>query len=136
MEKLQKVKFDSIQDFLNYLPKHELNIVQRLRSVVLSIFPNPIEKLSYNVPYYYQNSRVCFIWPSSVPRGKVQKKGVLLGFCNGYLLRDEINYLEKDARKQVYVKTFNKIEDIDPQLVKTYIFEAILDDERLKKNKK
>lgn len=136
MAKIQKVKFNSIQDFLNFLPKHELDIVQHLRSIVLPCFPHPLEKLSYNVPYYYQHSRVCFIWPSSVPWGKVSKNGVLLGFCNGYLLRDEINYLEKDTRKQVYVKTFNKIEDIDPHHIKTYIFEALLVDENLKKNKK
>ncbi|MCK5103307.1 MAG: hypothetical protein KAR17_10850, partial [Cyclobacteriaceae bacterium] len=79
MAKVQRVKFDSIQDLLNFLPKHELDIVQHLRSIVLACFPNPIEKLSYNVLYYYQHSRVCFIWPSSVPWGKVQKNGVLLG---------------------------------------------------------
>lgn len=58
MAKVQQVKFENIQDFLNFLPKHELDIVQRLRSIVLACFPNPIEKLSYNVPYYYQHSRV------------------------------------------------------------------------------
>jgi hypothetical protein len=109
--------------------------VQHLRSIILECFPNPIEKLAYNVPYYYQHSRVCFIWPSSVPWGKVQKNGVLLGFCYGILMRDEIDYLEKGNRKQVYAKTFYKTEDIDPHLVKTYIFEALLVDENLKKNK-
>ena len=132
MAKVQQVKFESIQDFLNFLPKHELDIVQHLRSIVLACFPNPIEKLSYNVPYYYQYSRVCFIWPSSVPWGNVKKNSVLLGFCKGYQLRDEINYLEKDARKQVYVKTFYNTKDIDPHLIKTYIFEAISVDERLR----
>ena len=136
MAKVQKVKFDSIQDFFNYLPEHELDIVQHLRSIVLACFPDPKEKLSYNVLYYYQHSRVCFIWPSSIPWGKVKNNGVLLGFCNGIFMRDEIDYLEKGDRKQVYVKTYYKTEDIDPHLVKTYIFEAILVDERLKKNKK
>ena len=78
--------------------------------------------MSYNVPYYYQHSRVCFIWPSSIPWAKVQKNGVLLGFCNGIFMRDEIDYLEKGDRKQVYVKT--------------YIFEALLVDENLKKYKR
>ena len=133
MAKTQKVKFESIQDFFNYLPKHEMVIVQHLRSIVLDSFPNAIERLAYNVPYYYQHSRVCFIWPSSVPWGKVQKNGVLLGFCNGFLMRDEINFLEKGIRKRVFVKTYHNIEDIDPNLIKTYIFEALLVDERLNK---
>ena len=112
MSKIQKIKYESINDFLNFLPKNELEIVQYLRKLILKCFPHPIEKLSYNVPYYYQHSRVCFIWPSSIPWGNVQKNGVLLGFCNGNLMRDEINYLEKGNRKQVFVKTFHKIEDI------------------------
>jgi hypothetical protein len=40
-------------------------------------------------------------------------------------MRDEIGYLEKGSRKQVYCKTFFSIEDIDHDLVKTYVLEAI-----------
>lgn len=102
---------------------------------MLDCFPNPIEKLSYNVPYYYQHSRICFLWPSSIQWGNVKKDGVLLGFCNGYLLRDEINYLEKENRKKVYVKTFRDIEEVETDIVKTYIAEAILLDDQLRKQK-
>lgn len=128
-------KFESMDDFLNFLPQKELEIVQFLRKLVLECFPNPIEKLSYNVPYYYRHSRVCFIWPSSIPWGNVKLNGVLLGFCNGNLLRDEMNFLEKGNRKQVFAKTFQTIKDIDPDIVKTYIIEALFVDEQLKKQK-
>lgn len=136
MSKFQNIRFESINDLLNFLPEHELVIVQFLRKLVFDCFPNPIEKISYNVPYYYQHSRVCFIWPSSVPWGNVKKDGVLLGFCHGNLLRDEMNFLEKGDRKQVFVKTFQKIKDIDTDIVKTYIIEAIFIDEQIRKNKK
>ena len=129
------MKYESINDFLSFLPEHELVIVQFLRKLALDCFPNPIKKLSYNVPYYYQHSRVCFIWPSSVPWGNVKKDGVLLGFCHGNLLRDEMNYLEKGNRKQVFVKTFHKIKDIDTDIVKTYIIEALFVDEQIRMNK-
>ena len=119
MSKIQNMKYESINDFLSCLPEHELVIVQFLRKLVLDCFPNPTEKLLYNVPYYYQHSRVCFIWPSSVPWENVKKDSVLLGFCQGNFLRDEMNYSEKGNRKQVFVKTFHKIKDIDNDIVKT-----------------
>jgi hypothetical protein len=118
-------KFSGIEDFLHLLPKEELIIVQYLRAIILGSFPNPMEKLSYNVPYYFQHSRVCFIWPSSVPWGTVKKNGVMLGFVKGHLMRDEIGYLEQEGRKFLRSKTFYSTNEIDIDLVKTYIFEAL-----------
>jgi len=125
MNQFQHIRFDTISDFLNFLPKHELQIVQILRAIILECLPNPIEKLAYNVPYYYLHSRICFIWPASIPWGNVRMNGVQLGFPKGYLMRDEIGYLEKGNRKQVYSKTYFDAREIDTDLVKTYIFEAI-----------
>ena len=125
MNQFQKVKFESIEDFLNFLPEHEFNIVQKLRSIILDCLPNPIEKLSYNVHFYLQKSKICFIWPSCIPWGKVKLNGVQLGFSKGYLMRDEINYLEKGNLRQVYIKTFFNLNEIDQDLVKTYVLEAL-----------
>jgi len=133
---MQRIKFDSVEDFLDYLPDYERRIVDQLRIILLDCIPECREKLSYNVPYYYRHSRICFIWPSSIPWGNVKMNGVQLGFCNGYLLDDEINYLEKGNRKQVYVKTFQDVREIDIELIKSYIFDAVEIDEQLKKDKK
>ena len=81
-------------------------------------------------------SRICFIWPSAIPWGNVNLEGVQLGFCNGNLLTDELGYLEKGDRKQVYIKNFTDINEIDIDLVKTYIFDAVGVDEQINKNKK
>ena len=124
MNRIQKISFSDVQEFLNYLPKKELILVQSLRSIILDCMPNPIEKLRYNVPYYYQHSSVCFIWPASIPWGKVQKNGVMLGFPKGYLMRDEIGFFKTDERKHVRSRTFHHIKEIDSDLIKTYIFEA------------
>lgn len=136
MNKIQPVNFRSMEDFLNYLPENELKIVQHLREIVFNSIPQCTEKLAYNVPYYYKNSRICFIWPPSVPWGNANITGVQFGFCNGHLLNDEIDYLEKGTRKQVYWKTFSNIGEIDIYLLKSYIYDAAkLDDELRKKNK-
>ncbi|OGU27501.1 MAG: hypothetical protein A2057_05245 [Ignavibacteria bacterium GWA2_35_9] len=133
MNKFQKLQFKSIDDFLEYLPEDELKIVNRLRQLILDCIPDCVEKLSYNVPYYYRHSRICFIWPASVPWGNVKMKGVQLGFCNGNKLNDEIKYLERGNRKQVYIKTFYDVKDIETDLLRSYILEAVMRDEKLKK---
>ena len=135
MNPIQKLKFHSVDEFLEYLPHHERMIVDRLRTIILDCMTEGKEKLSYNVPYYFLHARVCFIWPASVPWGNVKKDGVLLGFCNGHVMRDELNYLEKGNRKQVYVKTFTDVSEIDTDLVRTYLFEALGVDKQLHQQK-
>lgn len=131
MRNLQPVKFRSIGDMLNFLPDEERLIVNYLRNMIFDCIPECIEKLSYNVPYYYLYSRIFFIWPSSVPWGNVKGNGVQFGFCKGNLLPGADEYLEKGGRKQVFIKTFTGLEDIDPGILKTYIFDAIEVDRKL-----
>lgn len=126
---MQNVEFQTIEEFLDYLPERERAIVDILREIIMDCMPDCTERLSYNVPYYYRHSRVCFIWPASVPWGKVKLDGVQLGFCKGFLLNDEINFLEKGNRKEVYVKTYFHPNDIDADVLKAYLFEAIVVDE-------
>lgn len=136
MNKFQPIKFHSIEDFLAHLPDHERTIVDRLREIVWECLPpNGREKLAYNVPFFYLHTRICFIWPASVPWGNVKLNGVQLGFSRGHLLEDEWNYLEKGGRKQVYVKTFHDLKEIETDILKAYLFQAIELDKLLKKTK-
>ena len=121
----QQIKFHTVEDFLDFLPENELQIVSVLRNIILENLPNCKEKLSYNVPYYYGRRRICFIWPASVPWGKVKLNGVQLGFCNAKLMQDELNYLDKDNRKQIGTKTFFSVKEIEEDLIKMYLFEAL-----------
>ncbi|NER15473.1 DUF1801 domain-containing protein [Leptobacterium flavescens] len=131
---MQNVSFGSVEEFLDYLPQDELEITLYLRKLILECFPNCTEKLSYNVPFYKRYSNVCFIWPASVLWGKKKTyEGVRLGFTKGYLLQDEIGFLSKENRKQVYWRDFKKLSEIDADLVKSYLFEAITIDELSKK---
>lgn len=134
--KLQNLNFNSVEEFLDYLPDDERIIADYLRSIVLDCIPDVREKLAYNVPYYYRHSRICFIWPSSVPWGNVPQYGVQLGFCNGNLLTDSDQYLEKGGRKKVYVKTFVSIEEIETDYLRAFLFEAIEVDEAIYEKKR
>ena len=130
---MQNVSFKTVDEFLDYLPENEKRIVDYLREIIIECIPDCDEKLSYNVPYYSKYSRICFIWPASVPWGKVKMNGVQLGFCKGYLLNDDINYLEKGNRKQVFSKTFFDIKEIDLDLLRAYLFDAIEVDMQFRK---
>lgn len=107
------------------LPPHEKVVVEALRGIVFDCIPNVREKLSYNVPFYSRHRRICLIWPSSVPWGKVRSGGVEFGFCEGHRLRDEAKWLERGTRKQVFMKTFHKPEEIEQDLLRAYLMEAV-----------
>lgn len=123
--KMQDVSFSDVGEFLEYLPEKERHIVDVLRNIVLDCIPGCREKLSYNVPFYSRKTNICFIWPGSVGWGGVNNAGVRFGFTKGYLLRDELAYLEKGNRKQVYWRDFFSVSEIEPDVLKAYIFEAV-----------
>jgi hypothetical protein len=123
--KMQDVSFSDISEFLDYLPDDERRIVEVLRNLVLDCIPACREKLSYNVPYYSRKANICFIWPGSIGWGGVTNQGVRFGFTRGHLLRDEIAFLDKGNRKQVYWRDYFNVSEIDPDLLKAYIFEAV-----------
>ena len=65
----------------------------------------------------------------------MKQRGVRFGFTKGFLMQDEINYLDKGNRKQMYWRDFYSLKDIDIELLKAYIFEAALIDEEVFKKK-
>lgn len=105
------------------MPEEELEITEFLREIIFEEIADCKEKLAYNVPFYYRHSRVCYIWPSSVPWGGIDS-GVALGFCKGYLLSDEIDYLERKDRKEIRTKTFLSVKQIERELLRSYLLEA------------
>jgi hypothetical protein len=122
--KMQDVSFNDVHEFLEYLPGEQRLIVEYLREIIFDCIPDVTEKLSYNVPFYKRHKNICFIWPSAVPWGGMKQEGVMLGFTNGDLMRDECSYLEKGGRKKVYVRIFRDLKDVDEGLLRAYIFEA------------
>jgi hypothetical protein len=130
MNRFQQTKFKSIGEFLDFIPEEEQILVESLRKIIFECIPDCEERLAYNVPYYYRHSRICYLWPASVPWGGVDA-GVSIGFCRGNLLPDETGYLEKGNRKEVYTKTFTSQKQIDRDLLKSFLYEAKEIDDRL-----
>ena len=80
---------------------------------------------------YSLNKRVCFIWPGSVKWQGTSHRGVKFGFCRGDLIRDESNYFDLGSRKYVSTRVYHDVSDIDEDLLKTYVYEAIKNDIQL-----
>lgn len=119
------IKFQSFVEFWEYLPEEERLIVDVLRQIILNYLPDGFkEKLSYNVPYFYGNRRICLIWPGSIPWGGV-RSGVLLGFTQGNKLKDMDNYLDHGTNKQVYYKIYHSVDEIDEAAIAKLIKEAV-----------
>lgn len=124
MNKIQHLSFRTIDDFLDYLPTEEFIAIEKLRSLIKECLPDVIEKISYNVPFYSRNKSICYLWPASVPWGKVKDGHITLGFLKGHQLPDPYNRLEKGNRKFVRTLTLNIAEDLDIEMIRFYLFEA------------
>jgi hypothetical protein len=116
-----------VNEFIINLPKEERIIVSRLRDLLFETEPRFHEKLSYGVPYFSRNRRVCFIWPASAPLGPMNAK-VSFGFCYANLLSNAQGLLLKEGRKQVYIARFSSVNEIDEKLLLEIIHEALLVD--------
>lgn len=130
---MQNVKFNTVEEFLDFLPSNELKVTRYLMDIVENSVINYHRKLSFNVPFYAKNRSICFIWPASVLWGKKKTyEGVRFGFAKGYLMQDELNFLEKGNRKEVYWRDFKSIDEIDSDVLKAYLFEAVEIDKSFK----
>lgn len=130
-------KFTSVEECLDFIPEEELAVAEILRALALECIPNVKEKLGYNVPFYHRYGAICFIWPASVLWGKQKTyEGVRFGFTKGYLLTDPSGYLDKAHRKHVYWKDFSHPKFLDIPLLKSLLFEAVLIDEQVWKEKR
>ena len=119
MSNPQRVKFRSINDFLDYLPKEELQIVERLQTIVLDTLPDVRERLAYNVPFYYRRRRLAYVWPASVPWGAVER-GVALGFSYG----KHLSYFADQRTGTTTKLVFTELHQIDTPLLEALLLEA------------
>lgn len=117
------IKFKTVDEFLDFIPESELLIVSTLRDLIFESLPEVRENLSYNVPFYFGQKRMFYIWPASIPWGGITK-GVHLGFARGRALADPYGLLQAGTGKTMAGVTFHSIRDIPIEAVRAMIFEA------------
>jgi hypothetical protein len=118
-------KIESLTQLYDMLPEDERLIVDVLYQIVKENLPATCkEKIAYNVPFFYGKRGICIIWPATIPRGGI-KQGVLLGFWQGYKLKDTDNYLTHGTNKKVFYKIYHSAEEIDQPKLKRLLKEAV-----------
>ena len=131
--KLAKHKdFDS---FLEAILPTEQAICVRLRGLVLGNFPELKEKFAYGAPFYHRNSRICFLYPASLPSSGINI-GVSFGFNRGHLISNEHGLLEMGDRKEVGYLKVQQESDIREDIFLEMLHEAVILDAEMGGNKK
>ncbi len=60
------IKIRSLSELFEVLPDNERVIVDVLRQIIIETLPlNCIEKISYNVPFFYGRRGICIVWASN-----------------------------------------------------------------------
>ena len=119
----------SIEEYISKLPVNEKKIAARLHEIICGMLPGAVEKFTYGVPHYFGNSRICFLWPSSVSGGKI-KEGLAFGFCQGYLMTNEEGILKRLGKTNISMILYTSVKGIDETVLLELLAEAIMIDER------
>jgi hypothetical protein len=125
------VKFAKHKDFDSFLDAcspNEQQICLRIRQLILQNFPTLKENWAYGAPFYKGRSRICFIYPASLPYSGL-KEGVNFGFNRGNLLSNDHGLLILGARKEVaYISALTE-KDVREDLFLEILHEAVILDE-------
>ncbi len=111
----------TVEDFIM---RHEGNQkeVMLYFHTLLNSFPTVSSAIKYNIPFYDQNTWVCYLNP--LKNGKVA-----LCFLRGYELSNEQGLLENKGRKQVMSVDFGTVDEIPKNTIREIINEALFLDE-------
>ncbi len=125
MKRRPTIRIQSLLHLFEVIPEEERILVDILRQIILDNLPPYCqEKISYNVPFFYGNRGICIVWPAAIPRGGI-KKGVLLGFWQGFRLPDEDQYLIHGTNKKIFYQIYQSPEDIDEPAIVKLLQEAV-----------
>lgn len=118
----RNVTVDALYDGL---PEAERITAFVLRELIFEVLPEVSEKLSWGAPFYFGPRRsLCYVWPASVPWGKLER-GVALGFTRADALVHE-GYLAAVGKGKLGRRVFLHAEEVDVERVKSLLGQAWL----------
>ena len=121
-------KHKDIDSFLDALTPNERSICLRIRVLILDNFPELKETWAYGAPFYKGRSRICFLYPASLPYSGL-KEGVNLGFNRANLLSNDNGLLDLGPRKEVaYIALWSE-KDIQETPFLEILHEAVILDQ-------
>ncbi len=110
-----------IEDFIYEQSPNRQAILQHLHHLLAEEL-NLLPKIRYRVPFYYQNSWICYLNP-------VKGDAIELVFLRGQELSNSQGILDKKKRKQVSGITISDVESIPLEAIYEILQEALVLDE-------
>ncbi|MFX0106215.1 MAG: DUF1801 domain-containing protein [Candidatus Hodarchaeota archaeon] len=96
---------NKVKEYIEKQKSPQKEICQKLREIILSIFPNIIEEMKYGVPYYGEKYYIVAL-----------KTHVNLGFSIKDLTKEEIAFFEGSGKTTRHLK-INTLNDIDEKKI-------------------
>lgn len=109
------------EDFILSFDGDQKDIMLYFHQLLTNEF-NLLDKMRYNIPFYYGRSWICYLSPT-------KKGNVEFAFVRGNELSNDQALLSSKGRKQVFSIEFNKVSDIPQSTINEVINEAVLLDE-------
>lgn len=118
-------KVRTVDQLYTLLPEDQLILTDLLRGIIMDLSNGYLrEKISYQVPYFFNKKGIAIVWPATIPRGGI-KSGVLFGIWYGNRLSSLQNYLIKGENKQIFYKVIHAVKEVNEKAIKKLIKEAI-----------
>ncbi len=120
-------KFQNTDHFLEYHADH-YDILETLRRIILSCSDHIQETIRYNTPFYDYKGMFLYL--------SLNKKYIYVAFVQGILMSDEDGAFALNNLKQIRQIHYRSVKDIDEEVLRKYIFEALLIQDEKQKMKK
>ena len=114
----------SVEHFIYQHEGMQQAILEYLHELISSL-PEVTSKIRYKIPFYYRKSWFCYLNPT-------KDGGIELAFTRGNELSNEQGLLASRGRKQVYGVIYNRLKDIDEEVLLEVLTEALVLDEEVK----
>ena len=111
----------SVEDYIYSFEGNEQEVLLYFNELLMA-FPTVTCKIRYKIPFYYQNTWVCYLNP-------VKPSKIALCFLRGYEMSNEQGLLESKGRKQVSSVDFSSLDEIPKEAIREVINEALFLDE-------
>jgi len=112
---------NKVEDYIYSFEGDQLEVLLFFHDLLTS-FQTVTSKIRFKIPFYYQNTWVCYLNP-------VKPNKIAICFLRGYEMSNEQDILESKGRKQVLSAEFASVDEIPKKLMSEIINEALFLDE-------
>ena len=112
---------NKVEDYIYSFEGGQLEVLLYFHDLLTS-FQTVTSKIRFKIPFYYQNTWVCYLNP-------VKPNKIAICFLRGYEMSNEQDILESKGRKQVLSAEFASVDEISKKLMSEIINEALFLDE-------